>query len=565
MDYWLYVVNIWVLSSVLAVSLNLLVGYSGLMSLAHAAIAGTGAYVAAVLATSLGLSPWLSLVVAVAASTLLGTVIALPALFMSSDHLILLTLALAVMFSSVVTAIPGLGGAYGILGIPPLTIGGLELRTSLEWMPVILVISGLAILFCARIAGSPFGRLLIAAKDDPDAARASGKSITRARLQVFVLTSAVAGLAGAMFAFYDQLATPGLWDLNKALALVTMVIIGGPGNLVGSILGAAIVTFTQPVLEQVVNLAPDRAGLISSCIYGITLIAVLLLRPQGLLPMKPWRSRFRPRPFAAETVPSPRRKPHVEGEIGLEGGSLTKVFGGVTAVNDVSLQLPAGKVTALVGPNGAGKTSLFNLLAGRTAPDRGEILLRSRDVTGHPPAELARRGLTRSFQDVRLFPSLSALDNIAVGVAQQPGESLWRLFFTPRTVARAEKDVRARAQYWLARFGIEELQASTIFALPYGQQKIVGLSRALVNDSEIVLLDEPLSGIEGPIADRTLEVIDELRKAGMTFCVVEHSVSILERIADSAYFMEAGAITAEGTIAELIAQPRLAEVYFGGK
>jgi branched-chain amino acid transport system permease protein len=235
----------------------------------------------------------------------------------------------------------------------------------------------------------------------------------------------------------------------------------------------------------------------------------------------------------------------------LELRGLSKAFGGVQAVHDLTFALPEGRTTALIGPNGAGKTTIFNLITGTLEPDAGQVLLRGDDITAMPMHQVARRGVARTFQDVRIFGRISALENVRLAV---PGR------------ARNGQDDRSaieRAREQLAFVGLEEHAGTPVADLAFGDQKLVSLARVLATGAEVILLDEPASGIDARWLEKTLDLMAALREQGKTVCIVEHNLEVVERLADHVVFLEAGTVTAEGTMQELKSQSRLVEAYFG--
>ncbi|HET9690787.1 MAG TPA: ABC transporter ATP-binding protein, partial [Acidimicrobiales bacterium] len=251
-----------------------------------------------------------------------------------------------------------------------------------------------------------------------------------------------------------------------------------------------------------------------------------------------------------------------DGEVVLEVNGLSKRFGGIVAASELVMTLRKGTITALVGPNGAGKTTVFNLLTGFIKPDAGSVVLSGTELVGRTPDFVARQGMVRSFQDVRLFARLSCLQNVAMAVQRQPGENLAPLF-TPGVAARGEAETVEKAMGWLQYVGMQEFAHLPAGALSYGQSKLLSLARVLATEASVLLLDEPASGIDTHWVDTMLALIESLKEQGRTICIVEHNLHVVGRLADHTYFMELGRITAEGTIDELTSSPRLAEAYFG--
>jgi len=249
--------------------------------------------------------------------------------------------------------------------------------------------------------------------------------------------------------------------------------------------------------------------------------------------------------------------------IRLEG--VRKHFGGIVVADGVSLEFGAGEILGLIGPNGAGKTTLFNLICGIHAPDGGEIWLRDTRLSRVPVHRRARLGIARTWQHIRLFPTLSVLDNLLIGPRRYAGEALFRGLLRPRARRAGAAAARARAEAILARIGLAGARDKLPGELPFGQQKIAGLGRALMNDGEVLLLDEPMAGVEGQVYETIKQVVRDEAAAGRAVCVVEHNISFIRDLCTRAVFMFNGAIVQSGTVEELLASERLADLYFGGR
>jgi branched-chain amino acid transport system ATP-binding protein/branched-chain amino acid transport system permease protein len=551
------------------ISLNILMGYAGQVSVASAALGGVGGYMAGWLSALHGVGFIPSLLAGVGAALVLGTLVSIPALRLTTDYLILLTFAFATVVVSAIAAIPALGGAYGLLGIHNPQFLGLNFLYPRDYFWMFLVLTVAVLLVCWRIGDSPFGRVLKGIREDEHATRALGKNVFSYKVAAFAITSAIAGLAGALLVFYNQLATTSVFDFNALTTIMAIVVIGGMGNLLGSILGAALVILLEPLLESWLNMSPDKAALWRLVIYGLALVVVVRLRPAGLLPEGLSLRRLVRR---ARTPAAPPRTHAVPAAVNGDGKlpsqalqvrGLSKHFGGIRAVQGVDLDVESGTITGLVGPNGAGKTTIFNLLTGALPADAGTVHLFGDDVTGLQPHEVARRGMVRTFQDVRVFARLSVLENVMLAVQGQPGERLRELFLLPWRPVRGERVTRERALEALTFVNLTEKAYQPAGALGYGDQKLVVLARALATGAQILLLDEPASGIDRSALEPILAVIEELRSSGRTILLVEHNLDVVDRLADTVYFMEQARVTAQGPMAEIRSQERLAEVYFG--
>jgi branched-chain amino acid transport system permease protein len=590
---------------VFAISLNLLQGYAGQVSVAHAAFGAVGGYTLAYLVLNAHMGAMEAMLIGMVGAALVGMLVALPALRLTTEWLILLTLAVQTIVISLVSTVSALGGTYGLQNISGLTIFGHELDQPSDMFPFFLVVTIIVYAICWRMGESPYGRVLKGIREDETATRSLGKNVFLYKTVVFGVTAGMAGLAGAMQVINISVASPPLFTFDQSSTIVAMVVVGGAGNLVGSILGVAVLVLLGPLFEHVLNFGADAAALWRLIAFGVVLIVVLLVRPAGLLPDKTTRrlgktlAKMASNPAAAtEFVPHPdleemhvieeHLKPdekvqvmpravamtesstngsaasHVaSGDVVLKVTGLTKRFGGITAAEDLDMELRRGTITALVGPNGAGKTTVFNLLTGAIRPDSGVVLLGGEDIVGLTPDKVANRGMARSFQSVRIFPRLSVLDNVALGVQHQPGESLVNLFGNIPRTAKVEREVRERSREWLSFVGMGEFADQPAGGLAFGQQKLVALARVLATEAEVLLLDEPASGIDFQWVNVMLGLIEQIREQGRTVCIVEHNLHVVERLADHTYFMELGRITAQGSFAELTTDKRLAEAYFG--
>jgi len=579
--YWVDVLDQVLIFGILAMSLNLLLGYAGQVSVATAAFAAIGGYLSGYLASKHGFPTGWGIVLGILAGSLIGMLVSLPALLLSNEFVILLTLSVQTIILVIVTSVAALGGELGLVDLPSLHVTK-DLVRPTDWLVPLIVLTAVVYGICAWIGESPFGRILRGIREDQLATQSLGKDVWLKKVVVFGVTSGIAALGGSLIVFYNGIASPGLFDFNVSILIVAMVVLGGRGNLLGSLLGAAIVTAAGPFFEKVIKLSPEKASLARLLAFGLLLIVVLLLRPQGLLdenwrPMKLVRRLRRPARATEEPASEEASAEEFAGEVATLYGvrhreeaqalvsvkNVSKSFGGIRAVDGLSFDLLEGRITGLIGPNGAGKTTVFNLLTGTLPLDAGTVLLRGQDITGWPIDRVARHGMVRSFQDVRLFPRLSLLDNVKMAVPGQRGEKLTDLLFTPWRVFRDAPRTERLARRQLEFVGLSEKAEVLAGDLPFGEQKLVALARILASEAEVLLLDEPASGIDAAWVDRMIDIITRLRDHGLTVCIVEHNLQVVERMADHIYFMEAGRISADGTMQDLVEDERLVEVYFG--
>jgi branched-chain amino acid transport system ATP-binding protein len=247
----------------------------------------------------------------------------------------------------------------------------------------------------------------------------------------------------------------------------------------------------------------------------------------------------------------------------LQIQGLNKHFGGIVVADNIDLALSAGHIVGLIGPNGAGKTSLFNLVSGVVRPDSGSIALDGQQLDGRTVYQRARLGLSRTWQHLRLFSSLSVIDNLMIAPREYVGEQLVRLAFNPAAIRRAESKDRDKALAILERTGLAGVAPTRAADLTFGQQKLVGVARALMNDARCLLLDEPMAGVEGQVYATMKKVVREVAASGVAVCVVEHNVAFIRDLCHEGVFMFAGKVLARGSVEDLISDPRLTELYFG--
>jgi ABC-type branched-subunit amino acid transport system ATPase component/ABC-type branched-subunit amino acid transport system permease subunit len=625
LDYW----NQIIIFAIFAMSLNLVQGYTGQLTVAQAAFGAVGGYSAALLSVHLGLPFLVGALVGMVLGFVIGILLSIPALGVGANYVILLTLAFAYIASDLLASLNVFGGATGILGVGNLSLFGLQLTSQYSIFFLFLGIGLLVFGFCWRVGESGYGRILKGMREDESAVRSLGKNTLVYQALVFGLGSALAGLAGAMFTFYFGNATPSEFNLNEAILFVIMVVIGGAGNLFGSVVGAILITASTPVLEDWVNVSPSTATYWQQVVYAVALILVMIFRPAGLFPEHTagqpyWWQRLAalgragagtPQPALAqavpavgatgaagtaraaftapvapltvsrvgaagdasehepgEPVPGPRLAAGGPGPVLaddapdeplLEVRDLVKSFGGIQAVRGVTLQVPARKVTALIGPNGAGKSTLFGLFTGFIPADSGSVKLKGVEIRGKSPDAIASMGMVRSFQDVRLFRYMTCLQNVMLAVPGQDCEHMWRLFATPLAVRRTEKATRDRAMEILRWVGMSHRANDLAGSLGHGEQKLVAIARVLATEADLLLLDEPTSGVDPEWVERVAEVIRELPARGRTVCVVEHNLGFLQLLNAGCYFMEAGLIKTHGPLEELMADEELRRAYFG--
>jgi branched-chain amino acid transport system permease protein len=569
--------------AIFAVSLNLLVGWSGIPAVAPTAFGALGGYLSAYLAIHHGVTFVPAVLLGTLAAAALGLFLSATALRLSIENIILLTVALGTIVLSVATAIPDLGGPNGLVNVPDARLFGIEFSSSEAWLPLLVLALVVTYLITAWLGESPLGLMLKGVREDESAVRSVGLNPVPGKIAAFTISSAFAGFGGALLVYYNNVASPNSFGFNQGILIVTMIIIGGLGRPIGPIAGAVLVTLLPKFLQWVIDISPAKAALLQQIIYGLLLIAVMLFRPSGLMPERPVRAvrRYVKRRLGAITPPAaeadvasaaenveieaataPTRGP-IEGSLVLKAEELRKRFGGLVVADGFDFELPSGEVIGLVGPNGAGKTTLFNLLTGAIPADSGRVNLLGKDVTGMSMDEVCQAGMARSFQDVRLFSAITLFENVLLGALPARSVSLFRTVFRPLQVRRETREALDRAWEVLERLNLQTKALVPGGQLSYGERKFAGIGRLIATDARVLLLDEPAAGVGAEVADAILRVITQLREEGHTILLVEHNLEVVRDVATSVFFMESGRIRAHGTYDELVSDPDLAAIYFG--
>ncbi|MCO5119688.1 MAG: branched-chain amino acid ABC transporter ATP-binding protein/permease [Burkholderiaceae bacterium] len=555
MDYLLHIFVMVSIYIILASSFNLLIGYAGLFALSHAAFFGVGAYATAILAGTYGLPFPLPLLIGILATASLGMIIALPALRIGGDYLVIVTLALQVIVTTVLINWTSLtGGTDGIRGIPRLEFFGTVLNSPGKFLPLALVTAVICFAIAWRLGASPFGRALKAMRENEAAVQAVGKNVVAMKLMVFAIASALAAVAGWLYAHYFTFVSAEGFTVELTIYMLAMVIIGGTGNLFGSLVGA-IVLVALPEMLKFVDMPPDIADKARNMLYGLLLIVMLRLRPQGLLPES----------ASASSLHAPPERPPVATQAAgaaLEGKGLAKRFGGIVAVRDFDISIPPGRITGLIGPNGAGKTTAFNLLTGFLQPNEGEVTYRDRSLRGLKPHQIVRTGVARSFQDLKLFTGMTVLENVLVALPNQRGDNLWYVYFMPWKVRAEERENLGRAMSILEFVGLGERAGDLASDLSYAEEKLLVVARLLATGAEALLFDEPLSGLAPNALAKVMPVFRRLAESGRTLCIIEHNLDVIRELCSQVVFLDEGRKLAEGTPDELMHDPELSERYF---
>jgi ABC-type branched-subunit amino acid transport system ATPase component len=388
---------------------------------------------------------------------------------------------------------------------------------------------------------------------------------------IFAVSAGLSAVAGSLFARYFNYVGADSFLIEETIYILAMVILGGAGNLIGSVLGAAILV-VLPELLKFIDLPIDIADKSRLVLYGLVMVLILIFRPQGLLGERKTQARL-PKLDAVPEAQGPTAEP-VPGSVGaavheapgggrvVEGRELSKNFGGIIAISSLDIRLEPGRITGLIGPNGAGKTTAFNLLTGFLRPTGGEILLDGGSIAGLKPHQLARNGLARSFQDLRLFTRMTVLENVLVALPNQAGDNVASVFLRPVGVRREELDNIQRARDVLAFVGLEDKLHEVADNLSYAEEKLLVVARLLATGADVLLFDEPLSGLDRTTLEEIFPVMRKLALNGKTVCIIEHNLDVIKELCSTVYYLDEGSAMAVGAPEELMSDPDLAERYF---
>jgi len=557
--------------AIVVIGLNLLVGLAGLISLGQAALYGLGAHVAALLSLRAGFSFAESMVFAIAIPAMMGAVLAFPTVRVRGVYLAVITIAFGLIFVNVLREwVSFTGGASGLANLPRPTLFGEQLtalrRTNFNYYYLILVCLLVAVWAQYAITYSRYGRAMRAAAQSENASRALGINVVGIRTMAFSISAGFAGLGGGLFANLALFVNYETFTFNTSVQLLLMVILGGSGTMAGPLVGTTLLFTATQFLQGL--------GTWQTFGYGLLLAVVLFVMPKGVVGsisglLTRWTTRSRPRatgtwPNWGPGMEKVTARPDEAGQATLIAQGITLRFGGLTAVNGVNMEVRSGSVHALIGPNGAGKSSLLNVISGFYKPTEGQVTLFGARLSARTaPYQLARLGVARSFQNTELFSQMTVLENVLVGAHShfQSGfaETVLRL---PR-FHREERAARAEGLRLLDFVGLSEFADEAAGNLPFGHQRRLEIARALALRPKLLLLDEPAAGLTHGEIDDLIGLIRGLADRGMTVILVEHHVDMIMAVSDRVTVLDYGEVIADGTVAEVQANPKVIEAYFG--
>ncbi len=577
--YWTFVATMALLYVTIGQGLNFQIGTAGVINLAGAAFAGLGGYTVGLLTVRLGAPPLLALLAGPLVAVAVGAVLFVPILKTRGHYLALVTIAFGFIFTILMNNLEFTGGPQGIKDIPTLRPFGFAFSTPIRLFGVglpyhanfywaALALAGLATLAAWRLHESWLGLALNTLRDDEIAARCSGVHVARRKLVAFSIGNLIIGVGGAFYAVMVGFVSPPDFDFGYSLIMLSVIILGGVDSIPGIVLGACLLI---PLPERFRFLHEYRLLL-----YGVMIVLVLLFRPRGLWPAPTARRgglppvRASPRAAGAgEAGARTVRSPGQEGASAaglLEIRDLTVRFGGLTAVDGVTLEVGEGEAVGLIGPNGSGKTTLFNAVTGLYAWS-GDVRFAGASLAGLEPHAICRRGIARTFQSSRLCLDLSVFDNVLIGMRATGGASAWTALLRRR---RFLADVHAaldEARRLLALFNpaLPARGFERAAALPQIDRRRVEICRALAARPRLLLLDEPSAGLspeERAVLMRDLQVVREADPR-LAVVIIEHDMFVIESVSQRVIAFNYGRKIAEGPFKAVAATPEVREAYLG--
>jgi len=561
-EFWITQANYIGLYTLVVIGLVLLTGIAGLTSFGQAAFVGLGAYTAAYLTLTYGVSPWLTVWIGLVVTAVAALLLAFITLRMSGHYLPLATIAWGLSLFYLLGNIDALGKYDGLLGIPAIEFFGMSLSTGRRFFYLLWIIVVVAAIAVTHLLDSRSGRALRAVKGGTTMAEAMGVDTFRVKVTAFVLAALLASVSGWLFAHFQRTVNPSPFGLNMGIEYLFMAVLGGVGYVWGALVGAGVVQILKDQLQVWLPKLMGTSGNYEVIVFGFLLVLVLQYARDGI-----WAfvdaalPRVRRKVDWADATPLPARPRPPHGQVVLEARAARKEFGGLVAVNDVSFDVRAGEILGLIGPNGAGKSTLFNLVTGVLPATGGEVTLLGKRIDSLRSREIARLGVSRTFQHVKMIAGMTVLENVALGAHLRGRHGV------PAAILRLdrgeERGLMREAERQLQRIGMGELMHEQAGNLALGQQRLMEIARALAADPILLLLDEPAAGLRLKEKQGLADVLRQLRGEGLSILLVEHDMDLVMGLVDRVVVMEFGTKLIEGTPEEVQASPAVRAAYLG--
>jgi branched-chain amino acid transport system permease protein len=570
-EFYVTLLNYIGLSALVTLGVVLLTGGGGLTSFGQAAFVGVGAYSTAFLTTATDVpawmlpvvgSPWLGLLAGLLVTGAVALLLGLLTLRLSGHYLPLGTIAWGISLYFLFGNLEFLGGFTGITGIPVLSIFGLELRSGREFYYLIWVVVLAAIRLTENLLDSREGRAIRALQGGSLMAESMGVNTGRAKIVIFVIAALFACVSGWLYAHLQRFVNPTPFGLQIGIEYLFMAVIGGAAHVWGALVGAGLITILKQWLQDLLPHLLGSSGNYEVIVLGVLLVLVLQHARDGLWPVLIRLTERRRQPsFGKQVDALPRRSRPLLGTVLLDARSVCKTFGGLTAIDGMSMTVRVGEIVALIGPNGAGKSTMFNVVSGVLPVTGGEIYFNGERVDALAARLIARRGMSRSFQHVRLLAGMSVLENVAIGAH---GRGRAGVLAACLHLERAEdRRLLGLAASQVKRVGLGDFMFAPAGSLALGQQRILEIARALCSDPCLLLLDEPAAGLRYLEKQALADLLRRLRGEGMGILVVEHDMEFVMGLVDRCVVMEFGRKIAEGVPDEVQSNPVVLGAYLG--
>ena len=549
--------------ALVAIGLTLLTGVGGLVSFGQAAFVGVGAYATAWLTAIEGQSPWLGLAFAILLTCGVAAALGAVTLRLKGHFLSLSTLAWGLAIGFCFGNIDGLGHFTGIADIPPIRMGSLALTGSGQIYYLIWALVIAAVYLTHNLLDSRSGRAMRALRGGNLLVESLGVDAFRVRLTLFVIAAFLSALSGWLYAHLTRYVSPSPFDVGMGIEYLMMAMVGGAASPIGGGVGAALISILKNSIQDYLPLlAKDLSGQLEIVVFSVLFIIFLQRAREGVTPFIAKRlPKAKPIP-PAPAPPLAQRSQPIPGAPLLQVRKAERRFKGLIAVNQLSFDVAAGEIVALIGPNGAGKSTMFNLLTGALRLTSGSIIFNGREIRSVSQCRIARAGVARTFQHVKLRPQMTVLDNVLLGAYCRLSSGV--LAGALRLNRAEEARVRYEALRQLERVGLSERAFDLAGNLPLGAQRVLEIARALIADPILLVLDEPAAGLRRQEKQALAELLRSLRAERLTILLVEHDMDFVMNLADRVVVMEFGAKLSEGAPEEVRDDPRVREAYLGG-
>jgi branched-chain amino acid transport system permease protein len=585
-NYWIDVGFYVGIYALLGLSLNIMLGEVGLFNLGQAGFYAIGAYTTAILYAQFQIPIIVLLPISALVAGGFAYLVTSPIIHLRGDYLCIVTIGIGEIVRITALNNPfGLtNGANGITGIGNPDLGIFAIQTPTHFYYYIWIIVALVIVGLINLQKSRVGRAWNFIREDEIAAEANGIDVRHYKLIAFVIGTALAGVAGNVYGSKLMTISPGMFTFMESALIFVIVLLGGLGSIPGNLLGAAIIVVFPEIFRQ---FASYRL-----LFFGLAMIVMMVFRPGGILPRRREGAGFGglgisklpadenefleevldkvpsnvsqyPEKAQLSDLKAGMKSNATENGIVMETQHVTMKFGGLVAVNEFDLKIREGQITSLIGPNGAGKTTLFNVITGIYHPQIGKVVFMGEDITKLKPHQIIQKGIARTFQNIRLFPSLTCIENVMSGPHCHANKGPWSSTLHYPSQQKEERRILEIASYRLHQVGLWEYRNELARNLPYGKQKMLEVARALASSPKLLILDEPSSGLNDKETEVLIEFLTKLVDEGFTLLLIEHDMNVVMGISDLVTVMDMGCKIAEDLPFNIYNNPQVIEAYLG--